>query len=151
VADDTVYAGFLLTASPDASVSVVPRTWRLVCCNGAVRAVEDWPASARGTPDIDGAIRQSLDRGRFTETVEKYRMMSKREVVDATALLSDVGVSASSLPRVLRRFEGSDDQSHWGLFNAITIEAKLGANWGERLSREYDAARLAALVCDARL
>lgn len=147
-ADDFVYPGFALLTNRRATIGVVPRVWRLVCRNGAVRAVADGVHLECETRDIDMAIRNCLDADQFARTVELYRQMATRRATDPAELLRTASVSASSVPMVLQRFQGSDDQSHWGLLNAITIEAKRGATWVERLSRELDAARLAESFLD---
>jgi len=142
VPGDPVHPGFVLLRPREGPIAVVPRIWRRVCSNGAVRAVADGADLAGGTRDIGKAMAGCFDRRRFESTVAAYRRLAAHETDDPERLLHEADVAAVSLAGVLHRFRTGEDRSVWGLLNAVTVTAKVSATWEERIERELSAARL---------
>lgn len=138
---DAVRGGVALRTR-GADVLVLPYTYRLVCRNGAilarangiqaVRRQEAWAPGesvAEAIEAVREAIRASLAPGAFGKGLEGMRAAADVEtdrLLNAAALISRIGVSMGSqlLAQVLGAFRNQEENTLFGLMNAITSTAR---------------------------
>ena len=136
-ANDQVQGGVALRAD-SRQIDVHPYVFRLVCRNGAImaqsvatRRIEITVQSPwEAFDELRLAVRECCDRETFASSAKQMRELLSHPidkvlnlVVMAAAHLPSVQ-SAAVIRQILSRFTSEDDQSAFGLMNAVTATAR---------------------------
>jgi len=150
---DEILAGFAALRDGEGGLRIWPRTYRVVCSNGAMVAsggAEDILASAGSVTE---AVRRSMSGERLSEACVAYRAGSAMDVADPRAFLSTVSgrpLEGGDVADVLREWRRARDGSLWGLVNAVTAMARDRGDVRARFRMERFAGRLALLASAPR-
>ena len=153
---DSVRAGVAVRALRE-QIEVYPYTLRQVCTNGAIvtnalpgQQIERVQAIDVGTPSFDvtvilaklrDAVRQCAAPETFDSAVYHMRVMTNEAGSRALSLVRRLARMRSvdaiqHLPMILRRYAASEDQSAFGVMNAVTSVARDTADPAIRWSLE---------------
>jgi len=148
---DWMQIGFAAMREGDGPVRAWPRLLREVCANGSLVCVEEWDRH-EGSDGIADAIERFLTPETYEPAVRALREARATAVPDPRAYLDEFqrienldDLLQAHGDRILPLFEGDEDDSLYGLMNAITATARDEDDWAERLALEEMAGRLARL------
>lgn len=148
---DWMQVGFAAMREGEGVVQAWPRLLRQVCANGSIVCIEELERH-EGAAGIGEAVGRFLEPALYEPAVHALREARATAVPDPREFFDELrrigGLTTTMLEymaTVVNNFEDGEDDSLYGLVNAVTATARDVDDWPDRLDLEEQAGRLALL------
>jgi hypothetical protein len=147
--NDWMQIGFAVMRQGDDPVRAWPRLLREVCANGSLVCIAELERH-EGTVGIAAAVDRYLTPEHYAIAIQGLRDARQTAVTDPREYLDEFqrlqpDLARSYLNRIIIDHQSGDDDSLYGLMNAITATARKVDDWGDRLDLEEFAGQIAWL------